>query len=143
MYLDGLGPVQTNVELIDGAALRAAPSHESISDVTPFHHGVDLSLCLSFVEAVLGHHLVDKLVSVLERTKLMLGKLVPLGADVLEQDLLAFRRVSGIAILICGVHGRSSKECDKTSFECASFKQRSVYGEAKRQPQGPAMTFRK
>jgi hypothetical protein len=52
--------------------------------VTTLHQGVDLALRLSLVEAILGHHLVDEVVSVLERAELLLGELVPLGTDVLE-----------------------------------------------------------
>jgi hypothetical protein len=63
------------------------------SDLTAFHHGVDLLLRLRLVDAVFRHDLVDEVVPVLESAELLLGELVPSGSDVVEQDLLVLGRI--------------------------------------------------
>lgn len=55
--------------------------------MTALHHDVDVALSLRLVEAVLGHDLRHNVVLVLERGQILLGELVPLRADFLEDDL--------------------------------------------------------
>ena len=68
--------------------MRRPRNFASRSDLAALHHGIDIALRLRFVDAVLGDDLGHEFVLALKRAELLLGKLVPLGADVLEKDLL-------------------------------------------------------
>ena len=65
------------------------------SDLATFHDGVDFTLRLRLVDAVLGHDLSNEIVLVLERAELLLGELAPFGADILEKNLLRLSRIAG------------------------------------------------
>jgi hypothetical protein len=60
--------------------------------------------------------------------ELLLGELAPLGADILEKNLLRVSRRAGArrsGIRGYWVHERYLQNIDETSSECASFKQYS------------------
>jgi hypothetical protein len=63
--------------------------------LTTFHQGIDVALRRGFVQPVLRNQLGNKIVLVLERREFVLGELAPLGADVIENDLLVVVRVRG------------------------------------------------
>jgi hypothetical protein len=63
---------------------------------------------------------------VLECAEFLLGELAPLGADILEKNLLRLSRTDGgrrNGIRGYWVHERYLQNIDQTSSECASFKQ--------------------
>lgn len=81
---------------------------------------------LRLVDAVLDPDLGDELVLALERAEFLLRKFAPLGADLLERDLLGVNAAAGArraGIRVYGVHARYLQSIDEKSFECASLKQ--------------------
>ena len=60
---------------------------ELASDLAALHHGVDIALSLSLLEAVLSGELRHEIVVVLERGQIPVGELAPFQPDFIADDL--------------------------------------------------------
>src|SRR5260370_24397589 len=83
---------------ISGFMMRPA------SDLAALQHGVDVTLSLTPLEAVLGHDLGYEIVLALERGQILFGELAPLRSDFFENHL------PGLCVGL-GIRSRLSRSC--------------------------------
>jgi hypothetical protein len=79
---------------------------ELASDLAALHHGVDIALSRSLLEAVLSGELRHEIVIVLER------------GQILSENLPHFNRISlrTICLILADVSGFATVACEATSF---------------------------
>src|SRR5258706_9769534 len=102
------------------------------SDLAALQHGVDVTLSLTPLEAVLGHDLGYEIVLALERGQILVGELAPLRSDFLENHLPGLCGGLGFGSRCIrsyvGHVSTSKKIQDKKSFEWSLFKRQRLYG---------------